>query len=96
MTTITTTALPRTSHDPEEISPISSNPDPYALSQKLIPLSSLRQRGARRQIRKFYEDQNANIERLLKTVDDHRLDAAQEHEEKKLAVSLGKRKVLTR
>ena len=90
MTTITTTAIRvSASNDPDlELSPI-SNPDPYSLQTKLVPadqLTSLRRRGTRRQIRKFYEDQNANIQRMLKSVDDHRLAAAAEHEEKQLKV----------
>ena len=63
--------------------------DPYSLSSRLIPpdqLSTLRQRGYRRKIRQFYEDQNANIERMLKSVDEHRLAADTEHEEKQLKV----------
>ena len=37
-------------------------------------------------MRQFYEDQNANIERMLKSVDEHRLAADIEHEEKQLKV----------
>src|SRR5438105_3186787 len=89
MTTITATAL---STLPDlELSSMSPSPtDPYALQARLIPkeeLTTLRQRGFRRKVRKFYEDQNANIERMLKSVDEHRLAADIEHEEKQLKVS---------
>jgi hypothetical protein len=89
MTTITATAL---SAVPDlELSPMSPSPtDPYSLQARLIPkeeLTSLRQRGFRRKVRKFYEDQNANIERMLKSVDEHRLAADIEHEEKQMKVS---------
>ena len=89
MTTITTTAL---STVPDlELSSMSPSPtDPYSLQARLIPkeeLTTLRQRGFRRKVRKFYEDQNANIERMLKSVDEHRLAADIEHEEKQLKVS---------
>jgi hypothetical protein len=96
MTTIVTTALSSPIKLSDlEISPISAsvtNPqlDPYALQARIIPedqLSTLRQRGYRRKVRKFYEDQNANIERMLKSVDEHRLAADVEHEEKQLKVS---------
>ena len=95
MATITTTLPPAAgpSKDPDlELSPI-SNPlmDPYSLQTRLIPpeqLTTLRQRGTRRKIRKFYEDQNANIERMLKSVDEHRLAADAAHEEKQLKVCL--------
>jgi hypothetical protein len=50
-------------------------------------MTTLRQRGIRRKVRKFYEDQNANIERMLKSVDEHRLAADAAHEEKQLKVS---------
>jgi len=101
MATITTrtSSLPSPSTDPDlELSPVSlavSDPqstaiaDPYSLQAKLIPpdqLSTLRRRGTRRKIRQFYEDQNANIERLLKSVDDHCLAAASSHKEKQLKV----------
>ena len=91
-TTLTTSALPSPStHVDLEVSPISLfdnsiASDPYSLQAKLIPADSLRQRSARRKVRKFYEEQNANIERLLKSVDDHRLAAATEHEGKQLKV----------
>jgi len=73
------------------ISPSMSNPllDPYSLQTRLIPpeqLTSLRRRGIRRKIRKFYEDQNANIERMLKSVDEHRLAADAAHAGKQLKV----------
>lgn len=87
-TTITTTSVTHT--DPDlELSPVTSQPDPYSLQARLIPpeqLTTLRQRGYRRKVRKFYEDQNANIERMLKSVDEHRLAADAEHEEKQLKV----------
>jgi hypothetical protein len=51
-------------------------------------MTTLRQRGTRRKIRKFYEEQNANIERMLKSVDEHRLAADAAHEEKQLKVFL--------
>lgn len=93
MTTITTTAirLRSHSHDPDlELSPVIPSPtDPYALQARLIPeseLSNLRQHGLRRKVRKFYEDQNANIERMLKSVDEHRLAADIEQEENSLKV----------
>ena len=63
--------------------------DPYSLQSKLIPseeLTTLRQRGIRRKVRKFYEDQNANIERMLKSVDEHRHAADTAYEEKQLKV----------
>lgn len=63
--------------------------DPYSLQTRLIPpeqMTTLRQRGIRRNVRKFYEDQNANIERMLKSVDEHRLAADAAHEEKQLKV----------
>ena len=95
MTTITTTTVSTSRRnvpqDPDlELSPVSSpSTDPYSLQARLIPqeeLTTLRQRGYRRKIRKFYEDQNANIERMLKSVDEHRLAADAEHEEKQLKV----------
>jgi len=95
MATITTTISPihGTSKDPDlELSPISPSMDPYSLQKKLIPpeqLTTLRQRGIRRKVRKFYEDQNANIEAMLKSVDEHRLAADTAHEEKKLRVRTG-------
>lgn len=95
MTTITTTALP-THQDPDlELSPMSPSPtDPYSLQARLIPkeeLTTLRQRGFRRKVRKFYEDQNANIERMLKSVDEHRLAADIEHEGNQLKVKIAVR-----
>jgi hypothetical protein len=91
MTTMTTTSvhLRSHSHNPDlELSSIVPSPtDPYALQAHLIPkseLSNLRQRGLRRKVRKFYEDQNANIERMLKSVDEHRLAADIEQEENSL------------
>jgi hypothetical protein len=94
MTTTTTTTSVRLRshpHDPDlELSPVIPSPtDPYALQARLIPeseLSNLRQRGLRRKVRKFYEDQNANIERMLKSVDEHRLAADIEQEENSLKV----------
>lgn len=93
MATLTTTIPPAgasSSKDPDlELSPISPSLDPYSLQTRLIPpeqLTTLRQRGTRRKIRKFYEDQNANIERMLKSVDEHRLAADAYHEEKQLKV----------
>jgi len=90
MTTTTTTALARHLTSDLELSPMSPSPtDPYSLQARLIPkeeLTTLRQRGFRRKVRKFYEDQNANIERMLKSVDEHRLAADIEHEEKQLKV----------
>jgi hypothetical protein len=97
MTTITSTLTPISGPSKDldlELSPSSasiSNPsmDPYSLQTRLIPpeqLTTLRQRGYRRKIRKFYEDQNANIERMLKSVDEHRLAADTAHEEKQLKV----------
>jgi len=97
-TTVTTTAISTFDGSPDtdlELSPISASLsnrslDPYSLQAKLIPpeqLSSLRQRGTRRKVRKFYEHQNANIERMLKSVDEHRLAADAENEEKQLKVS---------
>jgi len=93
MATITTTIsrIPGNSKDPDlEVSPTSPSMDPYSLQTKLIPpeqLTTLRQRGIRRKVRKFYEDQNANIEAMLKSVDEHRLAADAAHEEKQLKVS---------
>ena len=95
MAIITTTISPvhGTSKDTDlELSPISRSMDPYSLQTKLIPLeqlTTLRQRGIRRKIRKFYEDQNANIEAMLKSVDEHRLAADTAHEEKQLKVRTG-------
>ena len=92
MAIITTTISPiqSTSKDPDlEVSPISPSLDPYSLQTRLIPpeqLTTLRQRGVRRKVRKFYEDQNANIEAMLKSVDEHRLAADAAHEEKQLKV----------
>jgi hypothetical protein len=95
MTTVTTTIspIPTSSKDPDLELSIVSNPlmDPYSLQTKLMTpeqLTTFRQRGARRKIRKFYEDQNANIERMLKSVDEHRLAADAAHEEKQLKVCL--------
>jgi len=91
-TLVTTTIPPARLSDDLEVSPVSASPstmDPYSLQSKLIPqehLSTLRQRGYRRKVRKFYEDQNANIERMLKSVDDHRLDADAAHAERSLKV----------
>ena len=84
MTTLTTTALsqrPRRHSDDPEISPVDVTPqntDPYSLQSRLIPvdqLSILRRRGIQRKVRQFYEAQNAMIEGMLKSVDQHRLDA---------------------
>jgi hypothetical protein len=82
MTTLTTTSLsqrPRRHSDDPEISPVDVTPqntDPYSLQSKLIPEDQLlRRRGIRRKVRKFYETQNAMIEGMLKSVDQHRLDA---------------------
>ena len=92
MAIITTTISPVHStpkDDDLEVSPISPSTDPYSLQTKLIPreqLTTLRQRGVRRKVRKFYEDQNANIEAMLKSVDEHRLAADAAHEEKQLKV----------
>jgi hypothetical protein len=92
MAIITTTISPvhGTSKDADlELSPISPSMDPYSLQTKLIPpeqLTTLRQRGIRQKVRKFYEDQNANIEAMLKSVDEHRLAADAAHEEKQLKV----------
>jgi len=72
--------------------------DPYSLQTKLITpeqLTTLRQRGIRRKVRKFYEDQNANIEAMLKSVDEHRLAADAAHVEKQLKVRIGGAAVLT-
>jgi len=98
MTTTTITPIHPRSNDPDlelsAYSPTTPSQDPYSLQTKLIPpseLSSLRQRGYRRQIRKFYEDQNANIERMLKSVDEHRLAADIAHEEKQLKVKIAVR-----
>jgi len=92
-TLITTTIPPARLSDDLEVSPVTVSPpvmDPYSLQTKLIPqdqLSTLRQRGYGRKVRKFYEDQNANIERMLKSVDEHRLDADAAHAQKLLKVS---------
>jgi hypothetical protein len=85
MATLTTTTFlsqrPRRHSDDPEISPADSSlqtTDPYSLQSKLKSedeLSTLRQRGTRRKVRKFYEAQNAMIEGMLKSVDQHRLDA---------------------
>ena len=84
------------SNEPDlELSPTSasmSNPllDPYALQARLIPpeqIQTLRQRGYRRQVRRFYEEQNSNNERMLKSEDEHRLAADAAHEEKQLKVA---------
>jgi hypothetical protein len=100
MTTITTTSVLHARHPPklgdEEISPVDRpSTDPYALQARLVPqeeLRNLRQRGLRRdKVRKFYEEQNENIERLLKSVDEHRLAADIEHEDNSLKVGVGRR-----
>jgi hypothetical protein len=91
MATVTATISqipPARVSDDIELSPVpvfSQTMDPYSLQSKLTQLSTLRQR--RRKVRKFYEDQNANIERMLKSVDEHRLDADAAHAEKLLKVS---------
>ena len=97
MTTTIITAITPVREDPDlELSPVFSGfssrsiDDPYSLQSRLIPpeqLNTLRQRGYRRKIRKFYEDQNANIERMLKSVDEHRLAADSAHEVNQLRVS---------
>jgi hypothetical protein len=97
MTTITTTAVHHTrshSQDPDlELSPVLAPPtDPYALQTRLIPkdqLATLRHRSPRK-VREFYEEQNANIERMLKSVDEHRLAADIEQEENSLKVTFTK------
>ena|ERR1700736_326261 len=100
MTTITTTSVLHARHAPklsdEEISPVDRpSTDPYALQARLVPqeeLRNLRQRGLRPdKVRKFYEEQNENIERLLKSVDEHRLAADIEHEENSLKVGVWRR-----
>jgi hypothetical protein len=82
MATVTTTSLsqrPRRHSDDPEMSPVDVTPqntDPYSLQSKLIPEDLLHHRGkVRRKVRKFYEAQNAMIEGMLKSVDQHRLDA---------------------
>jgi uncharacterized protein YcaQ len=89
-TMITTSKLAPPSPDlevsPVSIATTSHIADPYSLQARLIPADSLRQRRQHRKIRKFYEDQNANIERMLKSVDEHRAAAATELEEQQLKV----------
>jgi hypothetical protein len=81
MTTITTTAVsqrPRRHSDDPEISPVDVTPqnaDPYSLQSRLIPEDQLLRKRNSRKVRKFYETQNAMIEGMLKSVDQHRLDA---------------------
>jgi hypothetical protein len=88
------------SQEPDlELSPVTvsmSKPlvDPYALQARYLPpeqIQTLRRRGIRRKVRKFYEEQNANIERMLKSVDEHRLAADIAHEEKQLKVDFSSR-----